>query len=237
MDRSAANFQRLRGKNNIAVPQVIVHGKFEIVDRHDLELISAAGAIYSNINDMGKWVIMQLNRGRYGDDDKQLFIADVHKELWTPQTKIARSIGGINNTHFNNYGLGWRLRDENGYLQASHTGGLSGMVTQVTLLPELSLWIVVLTNQRSREAFISITNYVKDLYLRITGTDHIRQNYEDYLSYFNTTSEKVQKGWDAVYEKIGKPEFQPESYSGYLELLWTTGSGRYQYWKNGQNEG
>ena len=45
--------------------------------------------------------------------------------------------------------LGWRLTDIKGSKEVSHTGGLEGMVTQVTLLPELKLGIVVLTNQES----------------------------------------------------------------------------------------
>ena len=68
------------------------------------------------------------------------------------------------NTHFASYGLGWFLSDVNGYKQATHTGGLAGIVTQVTLIPELKLGIIVFTNQQSGAAFKAITNTIKDSY-------------------------------------------------------------------------
>jgi hypothetical protein len=37
------------------------------------------------------------------------------------------------------YGLGFGLSDVKGYKQVSHTGGLEGMVTQITMIPELNL--------------------------------------------------------------------------------------------------
>lgn len=47
------------------------------------------------------------------------------------------------------------------------------MVTQITLLPELNLGIIVLTNQQEGAAFTSITNQIKDAYFGKTGTDWI----------------------------------------------------------------
>ena len=74
--------------------------------------------------------------------------------------------------------LGWGLSDVVGYKQVGHTGGLAGIVTQVTLIPELKLGIIVLTNQQSGEAFNAITNTIKDSYLGIKGIDRIKQYSE-----------------------------------------------------------
>ena len=54
-----------------------------------------------------------------------------------------------------------------------HTGGLGGMVTQVTLLPELKLGIVVLTNQEVGAAFSAISNAIKDGYLGFQPEDWV----------------------------------------------------------------
>jgi hypothetical protein len=48
-----------------------------------------------------------------------------------------------------------------GYKQVTHTGGLEGIVTQTTYIPELQLGIIVLTNQQSGAAFNAITNTIK----------------------------------------------------------------------------
>ena len=57
------------------------------------------------------------------------------------------------------------LSDVKGHKQVQHTGGLIGTVTQFTLIPDMKLGIVVLTNQQSGAAFNTITNTVKDSYL------------------------------------------------------------------------
>ncbi|MEJ7588063.1 MAG: DUF3471 domain-containing protein [Ferruginibacter sp.] len=66
-------------------------------------------------------------------------------------------------------------------MQASHTGGLAGIVTQVTLIPELKLGIIVFTNQQSGAAFTSITNTIKDSYLGLQPTDRVKQNHDRVL--------------------------------------------------------
>jgi hypothetical protein len=49
------------------------------------------------------------------------------------------------------------------------------MVTQITMIPELQLGIIVLTNQEEGLAFTAITNQIKDAYLGITGTDRVTE--------------------------------------------------------------
>ena len=194
MTKTAASWYRLKDKSNI------IDGHAPIDDRSLVtvglsftELANPAGGIYSNITDVSKWVIAQINGGKYGEKlDKTLFSKDVHQEMWRPQT-ITRS-GSPYNTHFSSYGLGWNLSDVNGYLQASHTGGLAGIVTQVTILPELKLGIIVLTNQQSGAAFTAITNSIKDGYFGIKGKDRITQ--------YNTARLEDEKEAKATIDKI-----------------------------------
>jgi hypothetical protein len=54
-----------------------------------------------------------------------------------------------------------------------HTGGLEGMVTQITMIPELNLGIIVLTNQQEGGAFSSISNQIKDGYFGKKGMDWV----------------------------------------------------------------
>ena len=77
--------------------------------------------------------------------------------------------------------MGWFLSDVKGHLQVQHTGGLIGTVTQFTLIPDLKLGIVVLTNQQSGAAFNTITNTVKDSYLGVQGRDWLK-NYGDRMA-------------------------------------------------------
>ena len=176
MTHSAASISRLKDRSNMVDPHAPVNGKVEALSIDWSETANAAGGIVTNVMDLSKWLIMQMNNGKYGENlSKQLFSEEVHDEFWSPQTIINVRGTSPYNTHFASYGLGWFLSDVKGYKQVTHTGGLAGVVTQVTLLPELKLGIVVFTNQQVGAAFTAITNAIKDSYLGISGLDRVKQ--------------------------------------------------------------
>jgi CubicO group peptidase (beta-lactamase class C family) len=173
MTASAPSFLLLKDSSNVIDAHAPVNGKVQVIGRDFTQVANAAGGIYSNVSEMSKWIIMQMNNGKY--DKGQLFSKNVHNEMWTPQTIIPVGTAPPYNTHFASYGLGWFLSDVKGYKQCTHTGGLAGIVTQVTLFPELQLGIIVFTNQQSGAAFTAITNTIKDSYLDIPATDRVKQ--------------------------------------------------------------
>lgn len=176
MKSSAASFGRLKDNSNVIDGHAPVNGKVQVIARSSLKVGLAAGGINSNITDLSKWVILQLSHGKYGEGLKQqLFSEEMHEEMWSPQTIIRVSNPGPYNAHFAAYGLGFFLNDAKGYKQVSHTGGLEGMVTQVTMIPELNVGIIVLTNQQEGGAFSAITNQLKDAYFKMTGTDRVAE--------------------------------------------------------------
>ncbi|MGZ5790483.1 MAG: serine hydrolase [Burkholderiaceae bacterium] len=177
MTDSAASLKRIKNTNNVVSPHVPVDGQLQAIVARPSDVINAAGGIYSNSQDMAKWVSMLLSKGKYGPAGQRLFSEAALKEMWSPQTILPVAPGAYN-THFGAYGMGWFLNDAAGYKQISHTGGLLGMVTQVTLVPELDLGIVVLTNQEQGGAFTAITNSIKDGYFGITGVDRVKQNLD-----------------------------------------------------------
>jgi CubicO group peptidase (beta-lactamase class C family) len=181
MTQSAANYNRLKDKSNVIDAHAPVNGTVQVIKRDFSTTADAAGGIYSNLTDLSKWIIMQMNDGKYGENTEQhLFSERVHDEMWTPQTiipineRLRGQTSKIYNTHFGAYGLGWFLNDAKGYKQVSHSGGLAGIVTLVTLIPELKLGIIVLTNQQSGAAFSAVTNTIKDGYLGIKGNDWVK---------------------------------------------------------------
>jgi CubicO group peptidase (beta-lactamase class C family) len=190
MKNSAASFIRLKDTSNVIAPHVPMDGKLKVIKRYQDQILDPAGGIYSSVNDMSKWMIMQLNNGKYGAENKQLFSVKEQTEMWTPQTIIPATTKPPYNTHFSSYGLGWFLSDVKGYKQVTHTGGLEGIVTQVTLFPELNLGIVVLTNQQSGSAFNSITNTIKDSYLGIKSEDYVTI-YSNRIKARKETTDKV----------------------------------------------
>lgn len=195
MNRSASAFARLKDKTNAIDGHSMVDKKLQVTPRESMKPGQcSAGGIYSSISDMSKWMICQLNNGKYGANlEKQLFSASAQNEMWSPQTIVPFKKDKYN-SHFSAYGFGWRLTDVKGTQQVSHTGGLEGMVTQVTLLPEMKLGIVVLTNQESGAAFTSVTNAIKDSYLGIAP--------EDWVLRFDTLVAKSEKEDEELSRKI-----------------------------------
>ena len=195
MKQSAASFTRLKDTSNVVVPHVPTEGKLKVISRYKGTTFDAAAGIYSSVTDLSKWVILQLQHGKYGSDQQQQLFSDKqHSEMWTPQTILPNKMTKPYNSHFKSYGLGWQLTDVKGTLQASHTGGLDGMVTQVTLLPELNLGIIVLTNQQSGAAFTAITNTIKDSYLNI--------NSEDYVTLYSSQRKEKEDNADKISEEV-----------------------------------
>jgi CubicO group peptidase (beta-lactamase class C family) len=200
MNRSAASFVRLKDSTNIIAPHVPIDGKLKVIKRYKNQLFDAAAGIYSSVNDLSKWAIMQMNNGKYGPENKQLFSQKEHDEMWQLQTIIPTKTTTPYNTHFNGYGLGWFLSDVKGYKQVTHTGGLEGIVTQTTYIPELQLGIIVLTNQQSGAAFNAITNTIKDSYLDINSDDYVTI----YSNRIKANEESADKVTDEVWAAVAK---------------------------------
>ncbi|MDQ6764122.1 MAG: serine hydrolase [Bacteroidota bacterium] len=199
MSSTAPSYKLLKDKSNVIDPHAPVEGVVKVIRRDWNEAADAAGGIYSNLTDMCKWIIMQMHNGKYGADlNKQLFSADVHEEMWTPQTIIPVHGESPYNTHFASYGLGWFLSDVHGYKQCTHTGGLAGIVTQVTLIPELQLGIIVFTNQQSGAAFSAITNTIKDSYFDIKGKNWVKMYHDRVVANEANAKEITDKVWKDI---------------------------------------
>ena len=222
MNRSLLAIPAIKADQNRIDGHAPVNGKLELTADTFTQIATPAGGIFASINDMATWVQAQLNEGKYGEKlEDSLFSKNIHQEMWTPQT-LLRSGKGPYNTHFSAYGLGWFLSDVNGYFQVTHTGGLNGIVSQVTLIPELELGIIVLTNQQSGAAFTAIANSIKDGYFGIKGKDRIKQYNNNRLA-----SEKEEDSIVSVVEKniaaqlkSKMPKPSPADYVGTYKDVW-----------------
>jgi len=221
MKKSAAAFDRLSDTTNIISAHAPVDGVVEVIDRNRSRLIDAAGGINSNISDLSKWVLTLLNEGKYGDN-KQLFSTVNQHEMWSPQTILSISNPGPYNTHFVSYGLGFFLSDAMGYKRVSHTGGLEGMVTQITMFPELQLGIIVLTNQQEGGAFTSITNQIVDGYLNIKNTDRVSENAKRRKAAIDEAKIITDSIWNAInsVQRSNKNKIDVTPYIGKFKDLW-----------------
>ena len=132
---------------NVATPHVILEGEVRAVGWRDFDNVGGAGSVNSNAWEMAQWVRLQLGGGVY--EGRQLLSDSVMKEMHTPQTVIRMSETTerlFPETHFQAYGMGWSLQDYRGRKVVRHGGSLDGMRTQVGMIPEEELGVVVITN-------------------------------------------------------------------------------------------
>lgn len=170
MDRTVTNPNKLESIGNYATPHGRENGKNIPIDWVNWEEIGALGGVISNVSDLSKWVILNLNNGVYQGDT--LFSKSVRNTVWTPHNSHSVDLTTTNdfNRHFNAYGLGWGLSDYHGNLRAGHTGGYDGMITAITLIPDENLGVIVLTNGMN-SPIMAATYYAIDQFLGVPVKD------------------------------------------------------------------
>lgn len=150
MRRTVTSIAAFKNMDNIAAPHNELDGQLRVVRYSNVDAAGGAAAINSSVADMAHWLRLLLARGKH--DGKQLFSAAVSREMWMPNTiiPIGEQAEKFNPTrHFHAYGLGFFLSDYQGRKVASHGGGLDGMISQVAMMPEENLGLVVLTNSET----------------------------------------------------------------------------------------
>jgi CubicO group peptidase (beta-lactamase class C family) len=157
---------------NRAAPHLEVKGAVTPIAPMDFGNAGAAASLSSSASDMARWLEMLLECGRGKEAPPGLSCVlkpDSIRQMWSAQTVQGTPDPppGLEATRasFAAYGLGFGLREYRGRKVVSHTGGLPGYVSQVALVPEDRLGLVVLTNQEETGAFEAVKYRVFDEYL------------------------------------------------------------------------
>lgn len=188
---------------------------------------TAAGGIYSSVNDMAKWMLVQLDGGVLegeGEDAKRLFSAKRHEAMWSLVTPIPIRTPSVpelaaTKPNFSGYGEAWSLSDYRGRRLVWHTGGWPGMVSRLTLVPELDLGVVVLTNQEAGAAFNAVTMHVLDAYMDAPATDWVAA----YAAAVGSGGDRAQADWEkhlAARDAKSKPSLPLAGYAATYRDRW-----------------
>jgi CubicO group peptidase (beta-lactamase class C family) len=202
MKRTVTSHADLLNSSNVATPHNEVDGKIRVIRYGKVDNIGAAGGIKSSVTDMAQWLRLQLGRGTF--EGRKIFSSTASREMWTPHTVfsgISEQAEKTNPTrHFNLYGLGWILSDYQGRLLVSHGGGLDGMTSQVALMPEEKLGVVVLTNSETPLSNV-LANKIFDLFLGLP-----RRDWNSELLVRNKDGEAARKAADRKRELSRVPQ-------------------------------
>jgi CubicO group peptidase (beta-lactamase class C family) len=184
---------------DFAWPHSKVDGKLQVIRFTNLDNAGPAGSINSSVAEMAKWVMLQLNRGKMPGREDRIFSEARSREMWTSQTILPIGTGpsplAAMRPNFAAYGLGWFLHDYRGRKLVGHTGGVSGFVSLVHMVPEEDLGIIVLTNAEEGGAFDSILYHILDSYFGLPPTD--------WIAAYKAADDQGQKEADEILKKQG----------------------------------
>lgn len=212
MNRTIALSKDLHASSNKAAAHTFDYEQQLIVIPYcDIDNLGPAGSVSSSVNDMSKWVQALLQNGRF--NDKQVIPGNAIYQTRQPHSIVGSGGHPYNKMNFNLYGLGWMLNDYNGKRLISHTGGVNGFVTSVTLIPEDKLGIVVLTNSDQNGLFEAVKWEILDAYLKLPY-----RNYAGVYANSNRAQvENAQTTWKKKLDTVAmrKPTTLPLSaYAG-----------------------
>jgi CubicO group peptidase (beta-lactamase class C family) len=139
---STFSFDEVRASGAYATP----YGKTLLGENIALSLeveqvlvpMGPAGALWSNVLDMARYLEVLLNDGATAEGT-QIASAENLAVTWEPQVDITADAS---------YGLGWIVEAYKGVPVISHAGNTFGFTSELAFLPEADLGISILTNQR-----------------------------------------------------------------------------------------
>jgi CubicO group peptidase (beta-lactamase class C family) len=211
MTRSLVRSADITAATNKATAHTILNGVLKKVPYGRLENMAPAGSISSSVTDLSHWVLMQLDNGQY--KGKQVVPAAAILETRKPASILGPGGTMYNRGHFDLYGLGWALESYNGRKIVSHTGGVNGFVTSVTLIPEEKLGIVVLTNTESNYFFESLKWELMDAFMDLPYRNYSNVHLGFYKKREKQRAEELQK-WKDTIATNPKPALALTQYTG-----------------------
>ena len=167
-------------KDNVASAHTLQNGELKVFPHTNIDVIGPAASICSSVEDMSHWLIAQTNDGQY--NGKKIIPLDVIKNTRKPRIYKGNAFNSFNKTNYSLYGLGWGMQDYETVEIISHSGGILGFVTEVAIVPELNLGIVVLSNSDENWLYEAIRWEIIDSYLGLPYRDY-SSTYHKYFAY------------------------------------------------------
>lgn len=159
MESTSSRYADFAARPNKASGHMRLDGKWAHRVQRMPDGQSPAGGVSSSVNDMAKWMRMQIAQGRF--EGKQIVPAEAIAETHKPQIVTGSSpINGL--PEF--YGLGFNVSyDRHGRLVLGHSGAFAlGAGTNVKMIPAEKLGICVLVNSAPEGVAETLANIFVD---------------------------------------------------------------------------
>lgn len=156
---------------------------------------SPSSTLYSNVLDMSRWAMANLNRGEL--DGKRILKSSTYDLMWKPA-----------GAQFPEIGISWFLRKHREYAIINHSGGDVGFVSNLVLIPEKKLAVVMMSNY-DRAPLRLFTNAALDVALGLKPEPVALKIPIDRVMYKTISKEGLEA---AVKQYYDLKKNQPQSY-------------------------
>ena len=144
MSSTSSKYVDYQNAPNHAATHVLQGGTWVAKYKRNADQQSPAGGVSSSVNDMAKWMRLQLAEGKF--EGRQVIPADSLLETHIPHITSSPASTFVGRS--GSYGLGLIVGvDSAARVELTHSGAFAlGAATTATLLPSASLGIITLTN-------------------------------------------------------------------------------------------
>src|SRR5690554_5376483 len=208
MKRTTTSIIAMEKQNNIAYPHQEIDGVVVPISRRNWHNAGPAGGVNSTVNDLNKWMLMQLGTsGEY--KGKTLVSPQQMNEIHKPQMVVPRSNAMDEQA---SYGFGWNITDYKGKRVITHGGATDGFNTAMYLMPELDLGIIVVGNNFNGLGN-AVAYQVMDAFLGNSDVDWSERYLQGYKRSYERASEAREKIHQAKVRNT-KPSLELDAYVG-----------------------
>lgn len=176
MERSNTSITEIRDGENAAWPHQEIEGEVVVIPRRNFDAVGPAASINSTVMELLPWMRMQIGEQPGMVDGRRLLSEEVVREMHRAQVRLpdAGLSGGVAS-----YAMGWRASMYEGRRMSTHSGATDGMNTNMVLVPEENLGIVVVTNTFNN-LMNALTNRIVD---EVLGLPDRRWGERFWMSY------------------------------------------------------
>jgi CubicO group peptidase (beta-lactamase class C family) len=169
MTRTTGYADWMYAQDDVAIPAVVVDGRpLATPVRKSDRTMHAAGGLGTSIDDLGRWLLLQLGRGAL--EGRRILSERGTAATWE-LTSTLRDEDPLGPSE--GYALGWRRSSYRGHLGLNHGGGYVGSASWVHFLPELGLGLaVVATGGEGASGACALV--ASDVYERLLADDQVR---------------------------------------------------------------
>jgi CubicO group peptidase (beta-lactamase class C family) len=163
---------------------------------------SPSSTLYSNVLDMSRWAIANMNRGEL--DGKRILKAASYDLMWKPAGE-----------KFPQIGISWFLNTYREHAVVTHSGGDTGFASNLVLLPEKKIAVVMMSNF-DRAPLRAITNAALDVALGLKPEPVAIRTTIDRVLFKTISTEGLER---AVKQYYDLKKNQPQTYDFQERLL------------------